>query len=308
MTGCKAIRFVIIYVVMLNASHVIAEQARFLSTEAATKALIDAVKSNVAMKDLVRVLGDSAKELLESGDEEIDNSKREKFLKACGESIKFEKQSNGSVQLLIGESDWKFPFPLVEKDGMWIFDSDAGREEIIDRRIGRNELSAMQAVLAYVDAQREYFLSNPLKDNVHAYAKKFLSSAKLRDGLYYSAKKNEPLSPLGELFGKKYIGKKGAEREDYFGYYYRILTAQGRDTPDGAYSYLHNKRMMHGHALIAWPAVYGETGVMTFMINHDGILYEKDLGADTNKIVKEIKVFNPSKSWNRVIEEVLKPF
>jgi DUF2950 family protein len=200
--------------------------------------------------------------------------------------------------LSIGKDAWPFPIPLVKEAAGWRFDTAAGKEEILNRRIGRNELDAMQAALAYGDAQREYYAMNPQKDKLLQYAQKFVSTQGKRDGLYFPTKEGEPRSPLGPLFDKA----KAAGYEQgggYHGYRYKILKAQGPDAKGGAYDYVVKGKMIGGYALVAWPVNYGNTGVMTFMVNHDGVIYEKNLGPGTAAAAEKITRFNPDKTWKQ---------
>jgi hypothetical protein len=190
----------------------------------------------------------------------------------------------------VGKDNWPLPIPIVKDGAGWRFDTLAAKAEILNRRIGRNELSAIQAVQAYVDAQREYYLRNPQNDKLLHYAQRIISTQGKRDGLYYPTKSGEPPSPLGALF---------AGGRTYHGYRYRILKQQGPDAPGGAYDYVAQGKMIGGFALVAYPASYGSSGVMTFLINHDGVVYEKDLGPDTAQSVQEITRFNPDKSWKQ---------
>lgn len=281
-------------------------QTSFASPEAAVKALIATIKEDDTNK-LIQILGADAKPLLESGDPVEDQTNREKFLKAYEEANKLEKASDTKYLLTLGKDEWPFPIPLVKEANGWYFDTAAGKEEILNRRIGRNELSTIQAVLAYVDAQRDYYLTDPDGNKLFSFADKFLSTPGKRDGLYYPVKENEPSSPLGEAYAKARAagyGEKKTEsgQQPYYGYYYRILKSQGPAAPGGAHDYLIQGQMVGGHALIAWPANYGNTGVMTFIVNQDGVVYEKDLGADTNEVAQQIMNFNPDKTWKAVKE------
>jgi len=276
---------------------------KFLSPEEAVEKLVEAIKQ-ADINELLRILGPDAKAVLDSGDKEKDQANRERFLEAYKKKNKLEKRDDGKLILEVGENDWQFPFPLAKDDNGWYFDIEAGKEEMLNRRIGRNELSTIEAAKAYVDAQREYYLANAQKDKISSYAQKFASTPNKRDGLYYEVKPGEKESPLGELYAKAQASKGKSDavsgRQAYYGYFFRILTAQGPDAPGGAYDYIAHDKMFGGHGLIAWPANYGETGVKTFIVNHDGIVYEKDLGEDTTKDANEITVFNPDKSWKRV--------
>ena len=197
-----------------------------------------------------------------------------------------------------------FQFHSLKKVNAWFFDTIAGKEEILNRRIGRNELNAIQVCLAYVDAQREYVLKDRDGDRLLEYAQKFISNQGKKNGLYWEIKEGEKQSPLGPLVAKAakegYTGKKPVgKRTPYHGYYYKILKAQGKNAPGGEYDYIVKDKMIGGFALVAYPAEYGNSGVMTFMVNHDGVVYEKDLGKDTEKIAAAMKKFDPDKTWKK---------
>lgn len=215
---------------------------------------------------------------------------------------KFEA-GGGKVVLVVGRDDFPFPIPIVPDGPTWRFDTAAGKEEILDRRIGRNELNTIQTCLAYVDAQREYYARDPDRNSLLQYAQKFASTPGKKDGLYWPTKPGEPPSPLGPLVARA-RGEGYAKRSEgpvaYWGYYYRILTAQGKDAPGGAYDYLAHGRMIGGFGLVAFPAQYGVSGVMTFLVNQDGVVYQKDLGPKTEAIVRGIKQFNPDPTWEKV--------
>lgn len=289
----------------LSAAQVATKQMSFASPEEAVKVLIATVKVDDTKK-LIQILGPDAIPLLESGDPVEDRNNREHFLKAYSEANKLEKSDESKYMLELGKDEWQFPIPLVKEANKWHFDTDAGKQEILNRRIGRNELSAIQALLAYVDAQHEYYLANPQHDKVFSFAQKFLSTSGKRDGLYYPVNAGEPLSPLGELYAhaqaEGYVKSKKDTTHAYYGYFYRILKSQGPDAPGGAYDYIVQGKMLGGHALIAWPATYGNSGVMTFMVNQDGVVYEKDLGPNTAKTAQKIMKFNPDKTWMQVKE------
>jgi hypothetical protein len=197
------------------------------------------------------------------------------------------------AMLAVGKDGWTFPIPIVQGKSGWRFDPKSGADELRLRRIGRNELSTMQAVLAYVDAQRDYALKDRDGNGVLEYAQKFASTAGKKDGLYWRDDNGQDPSPLGPLFAKEQPKGSGG----YHGYYYRILKAQGAKAPGGARSYMLNGRMRSGFALVAWPVTYGDTGVMSFIVNHEGKVFEKDLGPQTQKIAAEMKSFNPDDTW-----------
>jgi len=264
-------------------------QKSFASPEDAARELVSALKAGDT-KGVLAVLGAEARPIIRTGDAAADKAGRERFVKAYEEANRLEKSGDAKVILSVGKDNWPLPIPIVKDGAGWRFDTLAAKAEILNRRIGRNELSAIQAVQAYVDAQREYYLRNPHNDKVLHYAQKIMSAEGKRDGLYYPTKSGEPPSPLGALF---------AGGRTYHGYRYRILKQQGPDAPGGAYDYVAQGKMIGGFALVAYPASYGSSGVMTFLINHDGVVYEKDLGPDTAQSVQEITRFNPDKSWKQ---------
>jgi hypothetical protein len=206
--------------------------------------------------------------------------------------------------LTVGRDEWPMPIPLVRDAAGWWFDTSRGREEILNRRIGRNELSAVQVCLAYVDAQREYYVRDPDGDALLQYAQRFRSTPGKRDGLYWDVRPDEAPSPLGALVARAeaagYPTKRpSGGRIPYWGYYYRIVKAQGSHAPGGAYDYVVRGNMIGGFALVAYPAEYGASGVMTFIVSHDGIVYQKDLGPGTAAAVRALTLFDPDPSWSR---------
>lgn len=281
-----------------------AKQKTYATPEAAVKDLIAAVKSGDA-KAMMAVLGQGSKDIVQSGDPVADKAGGERFVKSYEEANQLEKSGDSKVVLSTGKDNWPFPIPIVKDAAGWRFDAKQGGEEILNRRIGRNELSAIQAVQAYVDAQREYYLSNPQREKLLHYAQRIVSTPGKRDGLYFPTKAGERPSPLGPGFdsarAKGYEKAKDAAGKPvpYHGYHYRILKAQGPDAPGGAYSYVAQGKMIGGFALVAYPASYGNSGVMTFLVNHDGVVYEKDLGPETAATAQKITRFNPDKTWKR---------
>jgi Protein of unknown function (DUF2950) len=277
-----------------------APQKTFPSAEEAVKALIAAAKSNDD-KEMLAIFGPGAKELIFSGDAVADSQRRARFLKDYDEKNRLVQQGNDMV-LVIGNDDWPFPIPVMKKGDSWVFDLDRGREEILNRRIGQNELDAIQVSLAYVDAQREYAMKVRGKEGLLEYAQKFRSDAGKKNGLYWEAKAGEEQSPLGPLAararGEGY--KAGDKPFPYHGYYYKILTAQGKSAPGGAYSYLVKGKMIGGFALVAYPAEYGNSGVMSFIVNHEGKVFQKDLGKNTASAAIAMKEYNPDKTWAEV--------
>jgi hypothetical protein len=281
-----------------------AKQKRFKSPEEAVKTLTDAVKGNDA-KELLMIFGPEGKELISSGDEVADKAGRDRFVKAYEEMNKLVKENDKKMILHVGSKDWPFPIPVVKKGEYWFFDTKVGKEEILNRRIGRNELNAIQVCLAYVDAQREYVLKDRDGDKLLEYAQKFISKKGEKDGLYWEVKEGEEQSPLGPLVAKAakegYTGKKSGDKPSpYHGYYYKILKAQGKNAPGGEYDYMVKGKMIGGFALVAYPAEYGNSGIMTFIVNHEGVVYEKDLGKDTEKIATAMKKFDPDRTCKKV--------
>jgi hypothetical protein len=280
------------------------KQKTFRSPEEAVKSLFDAVKGNDT-KELMAIFGPSGKELISSGDEVADVTGRERFVHAYEQMNKLVKESDAKVILHVGDGDWPLPIPIVKRGESWFFDTKEGKEEILNRRIGRNELDTIQTCLAYVDAQREYARKDRNSNKVLEYAQKFRSTKGKKDGLYWEAGEGEGQSPLGDLFAKAvkegYTQRKpGSGPQPYHGYYYKILKAQGQSAPGGAYDYVVKGKMIGGFALVAYPAEYGNSGIMTFMVNHDGVVYQKDLGKDTERIATAMAKFDPDQTWKRV--------
>jgi hypothetical protein len=279
-------------------------QKTFKTPEDAMKGLMDAAKSNDT-KELLAIFGPAGKEIISSGDEVADKAGRENFIKDYEEKSRLEKETDMKVTLVVGNREWPFPIPIVKKGEAWVFDTKAGKEELLDRRIGRNELDTIQTCLAYVDAQREYAMKDRDSDKVREYAQKFWSTPGKKDGLHWETKEGEPKSPFGALAAEAvqagYTPKKPGDKPvPYHGYYYKILKAQGKNAPGGAYDYVIRKGMIGGFALVAYPAEYGASGVMTFIVNHDGVVYQKDLGKETGKIARVITKYDPDQTWKKV--------
>jgi len=279
------------------------KQRTFSSPEEGVRALVDAAKSNDT-KELLNILGPEAKSLIESGDPVSDRATRERFVTSYYEEAnKLVKSGDSKMVLQTGKDEWPFPIPLVKENDRWRFDTSAGKEEIINRRIGRNELDVIQVCLAVVDAEREYYQRDPDGDKLLQYAQKFISTKGKRDGLYWETKPDEQPSPLGPLVAHaRAEGYKGAAGKPipYHGYYYKILTGQGKDAPGGAYDYIARGKMIGGFGIVAYPAQYGSSGIMTFIVNHDGVVYQKDLGANTASVAQSMTKFNPDTTWTAV--------
>jgi DUF2950 family protein len=277
-------------------------QKDFASPEEAAQALVAAAKA-ADTHALLEVLGADAQPVIDSGDPVRDRHARERFLEAFAAAHEFDGTTAGTTTLQVGADKWPFPFPLQQHSNRWSFDSSAGAEEIINRRVGENELDAIQACLAFVDAEREYYIRNPQEQPLLQYAQKLASTEGHKDGLYWPTTGAEPMSPLGEQFARArsegYFEKGIAPGQGYRGYIYRLLTAQGPSAAGGAYDYLVNGKMIGGFALLAFPVEYGNSGVMTFIVNHDGVVYSKDLGSETAKVASGIAAFDPDSSWKK---------
>jgi hypothetical protein len=270
--------------------------AGFATPDQAVDALIAAVRSDKPAA-IERVLGPGSGKLVDSGDHVADRSDRAKFAAAFDQHHDIERRGGDVAVLHIGSDEWPFPVALHAHTGTWHFDARAGAQEILDRRIGRNETSAMTACLAFVDAERDYASADRTGSLAPQYAQKFVSSPGKTDGLYWPAAAGVAQSPLGPLMAAAQAEGYGGRHEPYHGYYYKILTGQGPHAPDGARDYVVKGRMIGGFALIAWPAKWGDSGVMTFMVNQDGIVYEKSLGRDTARRAPEISRYDPDASW-----------
>jgi Protein of unknown function (DUF2950) len=278
------------------------QQKDFASAEEAAQALVAAAQSDDT-RALLEVLGQEAEPVVGSGDPVQDKSSRERFLQAYATAHALDNSVAGATTLEVGTDRWPFPFPIVQRDGRWRFDSSAGVEEIVNRRVGANELSTIQSCLAFVDAEREYYLRNVQRDSLLHYAQRLVSTEGQKDGLYWPTSADEEPSPLGEEFAQArsegYFKEGVTKATPYHGYVYRLLKAQGPNAAGGAYDYMVRDKMLGGFALIASPAEYGKSGVMTFLVNHDGVVFSKDLGPDTAKAALAIEAFDPDQSWTR---------
>jgi hypothetical protein len=271
----------------------------FPSPEEAAKALVAAVRES-DIKEMNAILGPGGKELISSGDEVADRIGREKFLKAYDLMNALQQKSTDKVVLLIGDDKWPMPIPIIKKGSKWFFDAQQGKQEILNRRIGRNELNVMEVLQAYVEAQHEYASKDCRGRGIVEFAQRFDSTEGKRDGLYWEAKEGEELSPLGPLVAR--AAKEGYAKADFWpfhGYYFKILKGQGKHAKGGAYNYVVKGKMILGFALIAFPAEYGNSGVMTFMVNQEGVVYEKDLGKNTKRVAEAMKIFDPEKTWKK---------
>lgn len=281
-------------------------QRTFASPEEAVQALVAAMKAE-DRKALAAILGPESRPLIRSGDKVADKRARERFVYAYEQANKLEKPTGTRAVLVIGQDEWPLPIPVVKEGDTWRFDTAAGKQEILNRRIGRNELNTLQVCLAYVDAQREYARVPREGDGLLKYAMKFRSDKGKKNGLYWRTQEGDVPSPLGPLVANAraegYSRKRsGGKPTPYHGYLYRILTSQGPEAPDGAFDYVVDGKMIGGFALVAFPAQYGVSGVMTFTVNHQGVVYEKDLGPDTGNIARAMQTYNPDEIWKKVEE------
>lgn len=279
------------------------KQKTFTSPEEAVKALVDAVKAN-SKTELLAIFGPGSEDL-SSGDEVADKNAREKFLSAYEEKNKLVKETPDKVVLDVGSDDWPLPIPIVKKGNAWFYDTKAGRDEILSRRIGRDELDAIQTLHGYVDAQRDYIEKDRDSNGYLEFAQKVVSSEGKHDGLYWDSKEGEEESPLGPLFaeaanvGYNINKQTNGQPAPYHGYFYKILKGQGKNAQGGQYDYVVNGKMILGFAMIAYPAKYGSSGIMTFIVNQDDVVYQKDLGKNTSELVKSIQTYNPSNTWKK---------
>jgi len=282
----------------------VAKGESFATPDAAVEAFVAATRAD-APRDLVKILGPEARKLVYSGDPVADKQGRARFTEAFDKAHKIVMEGDAKAMLEIGENEWPMPIPLVKEVNAWHFDAKAGENEILARRVGRNELNTIEVCRAYVAAQREFASEDRLGDGLREYAMKFRSSPGKHDGLFWPANAGEEESPLGPLVASARAEgyaprKKGEKPQPFHGYYYRILTRQGKDAPGGAYDYVAKGHMIGGFALVAFPAKYRDSGVMTFTVNQDGVVYQKDLGPKTADIARRMTAYDPDASWSKV--------
>ena len=277
------------------------KQRVFGSPEDAMKALAEAAQAGDT-KGMMAVLGPEGDDIIDSGDKVQDKNAQEQFVKAYQEKVDYVKEKEDRVSVILGNDNWPFAIPIIRKAEGWMFDTKAGREEMLNRRVGWNELNAIQVCQAYVEAQREYASTDREQDGIIQYAQKVMSDPYRRNGLYWEVGEGEIPSPLGPFIAQaaqKGYTKKGDKPIPYRGYYYKILKGQGKNAPGGAYQYVINGHMVAGFALVAWPAEYGVSGVMTFTVNQNGTVYQKDLGLKTEELAKAMALYNPDRTWKR---------
>jgi hypothetical protein len=278
-------------------------QQTFKTPDEAASALVAAAKSGDRSK-LLTVLGQGGADIASSGDAVADKDVRDQFIAAYDEKHEIEKDGENRAMMIIGKDDFPFPIPIVRNGEAWRFDTEAGRMEILFRRVGRNELDAIQACLAYLDAQNEYADKDHAGNGLGTYAQRIISQQGKKDGLYWPTATGEEESPLGALVAaattEGYRAGGGGGRTPFHGYYFKILKRQGPAAPGGALDYVVKGKMIGGFGLVAYPADYGNSGVMTFIVNHNGTVYEKDLGPRTARVAGGMSVFNPDESWKKV--------
>ncbi|MBV5339263.1 MAG: DUF2950 domain-containing protein [Deltaproteobacteria bacterium] len=283
-------------------------QSSFSSPARAVHGLFSAVKNN-NIKTLKSILGPGSGNLISSGDPVTDQAGRARFIELYNEKNQLEPQGSGRMVLTLGKDNYPFPLPLVRKGSRWVFDTKTGSREILHRRIGRNELVVMDVLQAYLEAQREYARKDHDGNGVLEFARKLNSSTGRQDGLYWEVKEGEEPSPFGPLMAKadcEGYGRqlRAATPEPYHGYYFKVLTKQGNNAEGGEFEYLVNDKMVLGFALVAYPARYRASGVMTFTVNQGGVIYQKDLGRETARIGMEMVSFDPDSSWKSTSESV----
>jgi Protein of unknown function (DUF2950) len=283
-------------------------QKSFDSLDDAVNAFVAAIRA-ADRKAIVAILGPEGRPLVSSGDDVADRAAFQRFVAEYDRAHRLEG-GGGKVVLFIGDDDFPFPIPLVPDGPRWIWDTEAGDEEILNRRIGRNELAAIEVCLAYVDAQREYYAWSPAGTAILEFAQRLASTKGKRDGLFWEAKPGERPSPLGPLVADAraagYRRAQGGGPTPYYGYLYRMLFAQGPDASGGAYDFVVKGHMIGGFALVAFPARYAVSGIMTFIVSHDGVVYQKDLGPKTTQIAEAMKSYNPDSTWRKTQPETSK--
>jgi hypothetical protein len=282
-------------------------QARiFRSPGSAAAALVEAARAD-DLKEMTAILGPDAKEVISSGDPVADNNAREEFTQRYDQMHRLSYDDQGRVILYVGAENWPLPIPLVKRGDGWAFDAAAGEEELLHQRVGRNELFTIDVLQQLADAQQEYASREHDTSGVAQFAQIIFSSPDKKNGLYWPTKEGEPESPIGPLIAdataEGYRRDPSARPAPFHGYYYKVLTGQGPHAPGGAMNYIVDGKMTRGFAFLAYPADYRASGVMTFMIDKAGVVVEKDLGPDTEKVAPTITTFNPDSSWFELLDE-----
>jgi hypothetical protein len=277
-------------------------QQTFSSADEASRALVTAMKNN-NQQSLLKVLGSNAKTIVSSGDDAEDQNDRDQFLKKYQQMHRLVMEPDGTTTLYIGAENWPTPIPLVHKGSFWYFDTAAGKQEILYRRVGKNELAVIQTCRELADAEKEYYAQPHDGQKEQEYAQKFFSDPGKQNGLYWETTSGETNSPIGPLVAvaaiESYPQPPDRNLEPFQGYYFRILKAQGAKAPGGAHSYIADGKMTRGFAFVAYPAEYRASGVMTFVVDQDGIVYEKDLGPKTTANAKAMTKYDPDQTWRK---------
>lgn len=280
-----------------------ADRTEFASPMQATDSFVTALRNNDE-KALRAMLGPDAESVLHSGDRVADRDNKIEFINAYDRKHAFVRAADDEVTLTVGESRWPMPIPIVEDDGKWTFATEDGKDEMLARRIGRNELDAVQVSLAIVDAQDDYARMDPDRDGLPTYANKFFSDPGRRNGLYFPTSAGEPPSPLGPFVAQAtlegYKRSSSGEPTPFHGYFFRMLDGQGPHAKGGARDYFVQGHKLGGFGVVAWPASVGKSGIMTFIVNQDGVVYEKYLGASTDSVARSMKRFDPGPGWKKV--------
>jgi hypothetical protein len=292
----------VVLLLLATSCHKTPSQSKFATPNDAAKALLQAFKTDDTQQ-IQAIFGREAFEEVASGDAVSDKQDREVIAVAMEESLRWVPLGSDRQELIVGEEQWPFPIPLAKSGDQWVFDSQAGKHEVLARRIGRNELGVIDLCHDYVDWQKEYAALPHDGKPAGLYAQHLRSTPGHQDGLYWETNPGEQPSPLGDLAaqaGEEGYADNRAEGSPFWGYRFRVLTEQGASAPGGKKSYVVNGDMQGGFGLVAYPATYGSSGVMTFVVNQDGSVYQKDLGRDTSNLAAKITEYNPDSSWERV--------
>jgi hypothetical protein len=283
-------------------------QRTFASPEDATQSLVTAARAH-DRQQLLSIFGPGSDDILFCGDPVDDQLILDRFVDAYDEGHKLVTNPDGTMTIVVGKDEWPMPIPLIKNDSgkAWIFDTADGKDEVITRRVGRNELTAVEVCRAICDAQREYAQLDPNHNGIPEYARKFISDRGRKDGLYWPTAEGEKPSPLGvavaeaQAEGYSASANQSGKPKPFHGYLYRILTAQGKDATGAAEDYVVNGKLIGGFAIVAWPVEYGSSGIMTFITNYAGEVYQMDLGDDTDRLARAMKEFNPDASWTKSV-------
>ncbi len=298
--------FALLVIATLMAGHVAAQTAQktFDSAQAAADALVKAAES-FDVPSLIQVLGPSSRNLIDTGDPVLDKSRATDFarLARAKEQINVNPQDPNRAELVVGEAEWPLPIPLLKRNGKWSYDASAGRQEILLRRIGENELDAIRICRGFVEAQHEYAIEKHDASDLNEYAQRIISTPGKHDGLAWQNPDGSWGGPVGEAIARAIAEGYTANPQAYHGYYFKVLKGQGPDALMGQMNFVVNGAMIGGFALAAVPAQYRVTGIKTFIVSHEGTVYEKDLGPETLKALKQIEVYNPDKTWKVTIDE-----